>query len=106
MPDEKRTAFGPIVCERCHVYPQLTDSNWCAQCAGKAEHVKEWPVTDDYAAAFRDSVRTTVILTAALRGAVDLLVELRDCPLSEMEQREAEIDAVVAEAERLLPPAE
>jgi hypothetical protein len=35
VPDEKRTAFGPIVCERCHIYPQLTDSNWCAQCAGK-----------------------------------------------------------------------
>jgi hypothetical protein len=97
MPDEKRTAFGPIVCERCHVHPQLTDSNWCAQCAGLRWRT---PVPDN------DLVRATILLTAALRGAVDLLVELRDCPLSEMEQREAEIDAVVAEAERLLPPVE
>jgi hypothetical protein len=45
-------------------------------------------------------------LRAALRDAIGLLVELRDCPLSEMEQREAEIDAMVEVAERLLPPAE
>jgi uncharacterized protein (DUF1778 family) len=59
-------------------------------------------VTDDYAAAFRDSVRTTVILTAALREAVDLLIELRDCPLTVLEVRQAQIDAVVAEAEHAL----
>jgi predicted RNase H-like nuclease (RuvC/YqgF family) len=34
-PTEKYTAFGSIVCERCHTYPQMTDSNWCAQCSGK-----------------------------------------------------------------------
>jgi hypothetical protein len=86
MPDEKRTAFGPIVCERCHIYPQLTDSNWCAQCAGLRWRT---PMPDD-------------AIRAALRGAVELLIELRDYPLSVLENRQAAIDAVVAEAERAL----
>jgi hypothetical protein len=47
-------------------------------------------------------VRTTILLTAALRGAVDLLVELRDCPLTELERRQAEIDAVIATGEHAL----
>jgi hypothetical protein len=29
---EKRTAFGPIVCARCHMLPQLADSSWCYNC--------------------------------------------------------------------------
>jgi hypothetical protein len=64
--------------------------------------MEEWPMTDDYAAAFRDSVRTTILLAAALRQAVDLLVDLRDCPLTVLENRQAEIDRVVAEAEQAL----
>jgi hypothetical protein len=60
------------------------------------------PVPD----ADRALVRTTILLTAALREALDLLIELRDCPLSDLERRQAQIDAVVAEAERLLSPSE
>jgi hypothetical protein len=47
---------------------------------------------------------TIVALRAALREALDLLIELRDCPLTVLEVRQAQIDAVVAKAERLLPP--
>jgi hypothetical protein len=50
----------------------------------------------------RALVRTTILLTAALRGAVDLLIELRDCPLTVLEVRQAEIDRVVAEATQAL----
>jgi hypothetical protein len=49
---------------------------------------------------------TIVALRAALRQAVDLLVELRDCPLTVLEVRQTEIDRVVAEAEQALPPTE
>jgi hypothetical protein len=41
-------------------------------------------------------------LRAALREAVDLLIELRDCPLTVLEQRQAEIDRVVAETEQAI----
>jgi hypothetical protein len=33
---EKHTAFGPIVCERCHVLPQRADSSWCERCINEA----------------------------------------------------------------------
>jgi hypothetical protein len=39
-------------------------------------------------------------LRAALRQALDMLIELRDCPLSVLEVRQAQIDAVVADAMR------
>jgi hypothetical protein len=32
MTNEKHTAFGPIVCERCHTLPQMLDGNWCVEC--------------------------------------------------------------------------
>jgi hypothetical protein len=50
----------------------------------------------------RALVRTTILLTAALRDAIGLLVELRDCPLTVLEVRQAQIDRVVAEAEQAL----
>jgi hypothetical protein len=64
-----------------------------------------WPVDEPV---FPEEALTNEIdaLRAALREAVDLLIELRLCPLTELEARQAEIDAVVAEAERLLPPVE
>jgi hypothetical protein len=45
---------------------------------------------------------TIVALRAALREAIDLLIELRDCPLTALEARQAQIDAVVAEATQAL----
>jgi hypothetical protein len=50
----------------------------------------------------RALVRTTILLTAALREALDLLIELRECPLADLELRKAEIDAVIATGEHAL----
>jgi hypothetical protein len=50
----------------------------------------------------RALVRTTILLSAALRGAVDLLIELRDCPLTELERRQMAIDDVVETGEQAL----
>jgi hypothetical protein len=56
----------------------------------------------DYAAAFRASVHTTILLTAALRDALELLRDLRDYPLADLERRQEEIDMVITVVEQAL----
>jgi hypothetical protein len=53
----------------------------------------------------REGRRQTYELRVALQETVDLLQELRLCPLIELEARQAEIDDAVATAERLLAAA-
>jgi hypothetical protein len=56
----------------------------------------------DYAAAFRALAHTTILLTAALRDALELLRDLRDYPLANLERRQEEIDMVITVVEQAL----